>query len=162
MSNWVLKSSDPNLLSDIKLYEGTISYQSKLGYYKDNKFWTYKDSLGYPTIGYGHLLTEGENFKTGLTESQANELLAKDLASKVADAKSLYEQYNMTGGIELQKVLTQMVFQMGKGKVSQFKNTLSCMGRGDYKGAAAGMRNSAWYKQTTSRAEKLAKIVESL
>lgn len=162
MSDWVLTSKDLELLNDIKTYEGTITYQSRLGYYKDNKFWVYKDSLGYPTIGYGHLITEGENFKSGLTEEQANIILEKDLASKVADAKSVYEQYNMKGGIELQKVLTQMVFQMGKGKVLQFKNTLSFMARGDYKSAATGMRNSTWYKQTTSRADKLARIVESL
>ncbi|AFC21683.1 baseplate hub subunit and tail lysozyme [Cronobacter phage vB_CsaM_GAP32] len=162
MSNWVLTSKDPNLLSDIKVFEGSKDYQAKLGYYKNDKFWTYKDSLGYPTIGYGHLIVSGEDFKQGLNESQADALLAKDLAAKVADAKSIYEQYGMKGGIELQKVLTQMVFQMGKGKVLAFKNTLTCMAREDYKGAAAGMRNSAWYKQTTSRAEKLARIVESL
>lgn len=162
MSNWVLTSKDPQLLNDIKNFEGSIQYQKKLGYYKNDKFWTYKDSLGYPTIGYGHLILSGEDFKQGLTESQANALLDKDMAAKVADAKSIYEQYGMKGGIELQKVLTQMVFQMGKTKVLQFKNTLSCMARGDYKGAAAGMRNSAWYRQTTSRAETLARIVESL
>lgn len=162
MSNWVLTSLDAKLLNDIKLFEGTIAYQTKVGYYKNGKFNVYKDSLGYPTIGYGHLVLSNENFAQGLNESQANDLLAKDLASKVADAKSIYEQYGMKGNIELQKVLTQMVFQMGKGKVLQFKNTLSCMARGDYKGAASGMRNSAWYKQATSRAESLARIVESL
>lgn len=162
MSNWVLTSRDTKLLNDIKNYEGTKQYQAKLGYYKNDRFWTYKDHLGYPTIGYGHLLVNGETFKQGLTESQAENLLASDLSATVADAKSIYEQYKMTGGIELQKVLTQMVFQMGKAKVLKFKNTLACMGRGDYKGAAAGMRDSAWYKQTTSRAEALARIVESL
>lgn len=162
MSNWVLTSTDTSLLNDIKNFEGTIAYQTKVGYYKNGKFWTYKDSLGYPTIGYGHLILAGEDFKSGLTESEANTLLSKDLASTVADAKSLYEQYNMKGGIALQKVLTQMVFQMGKTKVAAFKNTLGAMGRGDYKAAAKGMRDSAWYKQTTSRAETLARIVESL
>lgn len=162
MSNWTLTSRDPKLLEDIRNFEGSKAYQTKLGYYKNDKFWTYKDSLGYPTIGYGHLILGTENFKQGLTESQANDLLAKDLASKVADAKSIYEQYNMTGDVRLQEVLTQMVFQMGKNGVLAFKNTLAAMGRGDYKAAATGMRNSSWYKQTTSRAEALAKIVESL
>jgi GH24 family phage-related lysozyme (muramidase) len=162
MSNWTLTARDPKLLADIKDFEGTLAYQSRLGYYKDGKFWTYKDHLGYPTIGYGHLILSNENFKQGLTESQADDLLSKDLASKVADAKSIYEQYGMTGNVKLQEVLVQMVFQMGKAGVLNFKNTLAAMGRGDYKAAAAGMRNSTWYKQTTSRAEKLAKIVESL
>lgn len=162
MSNWTLTARDPKLLADIKNFEGTLAYQTKLGYFKDGKFWTYKDSLGYPTIGYGHLILSNENYKQGLTESQADDLLIKDLANKVADAKSIYEQYGMTGNVKLQEVLVQMVFQMGKAGVLNFKNTLGAMGRGDYKAAAAGMRNSAWYRQTTSRAEALAKIVESL
>ena len=54
-----------------------------------------------------------------------------------------------------------MVFQMGKGGVAKFKNTLKAMADGDYKGAAAGIRNSAWYRQTTRRAEVMARRVES-
>ncbi len=38
----------------LRIYEGSMEYQKFLGYYKNGKFWTYKDSLGYPTIGYGH------------------------------------------------------------------------------------------------------------
>lgn len=159
---WELKSNDPKLLNDIKEYEGTIAYQTKLGYYHDNKFWVYKDILGYPTIGYGHLLVKGEDFSNGLTNEEADVLLSKDLERTINDAKKLYEQYKMTGGIELQHVLTQMVFQMGYSGVSAFKNTLGAMGSGDYVKAASGMRGSKWYRQTTSRAEKLAKIVEQL
>lgn len=160
--SWVLKSTDVSLLNDIKLFEGTKEFQSKMGYFKGGKFVVYKDHLGYPTIGYGHLLLENEKFSSGLTESEADSLLSKDLNTSVADAKSLYDKYGMTGGIELQKVLVQMTFQMGLTKLSKFKNTLAAMGKGDYKSAASGMRNSLWYKQTTNRAEKLAKIVESL
>ncbi len=52
----------------------------------------YKDSGGLPTIGYGHLLTQSENtsgkitinnvsldWANGLTEEQADQLLAQDL-----------------------------------------------------------------------------------
>ena len=38
----------------------------------------YKDAVGLPTIGYGHLVTSGEDFKEGLTEEEALDLLAKD------------------------------------------------------------------------------------
>lgn len=162
MSNWVLTSTDAGLLTDIKNFEGTIQFQTTKGYFKNNKFWVYKDSLGKPTIGYGHLVLLNENFSAGLGILEAESLLAKDLQSKVQDAHAIYDQYGMTGPIQLQKVLTQMVFQMGKAKVLQFTNTLAAMAKGDYQAAANGMRNSTWYKQSTSRAETLAKIVESL
>lgn len=38
----------------------------------------YKDSAGYPTIGYGHLIKRGESFTT-LSEDEAVKLLSSDL-----------------------------------------------------------------------------------
>ena len=40
----------------------------------------YKDALGYPTIGVGHLIRPGEDFSAGITEERADELLTADLA----------------------------------------------------------------------------------
>lgn len=162
MGNWVLKSDNSTLLQWIKEDEGTISYQTAKGYYKNGKFWTYLDSLNLPTIGYGHLILKGENFSNGLTEAQATELLAKDLKQAVSDAKSIYDGAGMSGGEQLQLVLTQMVFQMGKTRVLGFKKAIAAMGKGDYKEAARQMRDSTWYRQTPKRCDRLAKIVESL
>ena len=159
--SWMIKSTDPKLLLNIKNFEGTIAYQTKLGYFKNGKFWVYKDHLGFPTIGYGHLLTKNETFKNGLTPTEADDLLAKDLQSKVLDAKSIYDQYKMDLPEDAQRVLVEMVFQMGKQGVQKFKNTLSLLASKNYKAAANGMRNSLWYRQTTNRAEILAKRIES-
>lgn len=159
--DWKVSPSDSKLLEEVKEFEGTIQYQTAVGYYRNGKFWTYKDSLGYPTIGYGHLITASDNFAGGIDEAQADALLQKDLARTVRDAQSLYAQYNMKTPYICQIVLTEMVFQMGKGGVAKFKNTLKAMADGDYKGAAAGIRNSAWYRQTTRRAEVMARRVES-
>ena len=38
----------------------------------------YKDSAGNPTIGYGHLIKDGEDFSKGITKEKAGELLAQD------------------------------------------------------------------------------------
>lgn len=159
--DWKVSPSDSKLLEEVKEFEGTIQYQTAVGYYRNGKFWIYKDSLGYPTIGYGHLITASDNFAGGIDEAQADALLQKDLARTVRDAQSLYAQYNMKTPYICQIVLTEMVFQMGKGGVAKFKNTLKAMADGDYKGAAAGIRNSAWYRQTTRRAEVMARRVES-
>lgn len=45
----------------------------------------YKDSAGYPTIGYGHLILKGEKFQQPLLPEQAQALLVSDVASKVKD-----------------------------------------------------------------------------
>lgn len=39
----------------------------------------YKDGAGYPTIGYGHRLKDGESFPNGITLEQGTELLKQDL-----------------------------------------------------------------------------------
>lgn len=159
--DWKVAPSDGKLLEEVKEFEGTIQYQTAVGYFRNNKFWIYKDSLGYPTIGYGHLITASDNFAGGIDEAQADALLQKDLVRTVNDAKSIYAQYKMKTPYIVQIVLTEMVFQMGKGGVLKFKNTLQAIANGDYKAAAAGIRNSAWYKQTTRRAEVMARRLEA-
>src|SRR5438309_1844447 len=44
----------------------------------------YKDRAGNPTIGYGHLIKEGEDFSKGITKEQATALLAQDVKGAVA------------------------------------------------------------------------------
>jgi RHS repeat-associated protein len=43
----------------------------------------YKDSAGNPTIGYGHLIKNGEDFTKGITKDQASTLLAEDVKGAV-------------------------------------------------------------------------------
>lgn len=162
MSNWVLQSNDSVFMKDVKEHEGTIAYQTKKGYFKNGRFVVYNDSRGLPTIGYGHLVLKGESFAAGLTEAEADALLVKDATIAFNDARSIYEQFGMKGPVELQRVLWQMCFQMGKSRVLGFQKALKAMGAGDYKEAGRQMRDSAWYKQTTSRAELMARIVEGL
>lgn len=45
-----------DLVNKLKEYEGTKAYQTKLKYFREGKFYPYKDSRGYLTIGYGHLV----------------------------------------------------------------------------------------------------------
>lgn len=40
----------------------------------------YLDSIGKPTIGVGHLILPGEDFSGGITQEQAQSLLASDVA----------------------------------------------------------------------------------
>lgn len=40
----------------------------------------YNDVAGKPTVGYGHLIEDGESFPQGVTEEWAERLLASDLS----------------------------------------------------------------------------------
>ena len=159
--DWVITPQDTQLLSEIKVFEGTKEYQEKLGYFRGGKFWPYKDSLGKLTIGFGHLIVAGDNFAGGITEEEADLLLQKDIVRTINAAKAIYVEYNMKTPYIVQLTLTEMVFQMGSGGVRAFKNTLAAMAAGNYAAAANGIRNSLWYRQTTNRAETMARRLEA-
>jgi len=57
--------------------------------YKNGKWYIHDDGAGYPTIAYGHKVKAGENFKNGLTDDEAVNLLIDDLQFFMKPAKSL-------------------------------------------------------------------------
>lgn len=111
----------------------------------------YKDSRGLWTIGFGHLIKEGENFKD-LTPHKAVEMLRKDYEYA---SDSVENKYPWAEG-EVKLVLINMTFQMGVSGVSKFENTISHMQQGEYDKAAGEMLDSRWASQTPNRAARLA------
>ena len=162
VKDWVVLPSNKEFVDEIKVFEGTKEYQKKMGYVKNGKFIKYKDSLGYWTIGYGHLILEGENFDNGIDDSTADTMIIHDITNAANDAKKLFTKYKMKLPERAQYVLTGMVFQLGIQKTSKFVNFLTALSKNDYKKAANEMRNSAWYKQTPNRVDALAKDLEKL
>lgn len=139
----------------------------------------YADSLGYPTIGIGHLLIHqvtrdlnvinaaisaqvGRVCTNGtITNAEVSELFARDLAQVRADIariSSLREVY-VTLNRSRQMSMENMCFQMGAGGLAKFKNTLAKMKAKDWKGAYDGLRDSLWARQTPGRSSRVARIV---
>jgi len=119
----------------------------------------YLDSLGKQTIGYGHLLTEDDNFEEGI-------IYEKDILERLFDkdfnkAKQGMEELVSTSPLPMlvKGVIIEMVYQLGKTGVSKFKNMFAALNEYDYTRGAAEMINSAWYRQTPSRCEELANLV---
>lgn len=136
----------------LRLYEGSLDYQKHLGYYKNGKFWVYKDSLGYPTIGYGHLLQKDEDFSNGITPIEADILLAHDIEKAKAGLRTL----NLgTLPKDIEDYLVIMVFQLGMSGTSKFKKLLAAAKIGDREGMRRESKDSLWYKQTKSRVDDM-------
>ena len=121
----------------------------------------YKDSLGFATIGYGHLVLDTDPFIEG--QSYPKEHLekvfdgdfniAKDNANKLIGDIALNHQAKC--------VIIEMVFQLGIGGVSKFKNMWKALGECDYQTASEEMLDSRWAKQTPKRAESLSATMKS-
>jgi len=87
----------------------------------------YKDAVGYPTIGVGHLIKTGEKFTT-ITLQQAYDLLAKDLARFEA---GILSQISVSLNQHQFDSLVSFAFNVGLGNLA--KSTLKRrLNAGDY------------------------------
>jgi lysozyme len=121
----------------------------------------YLDSLGKSTIGYGHLLTEDDDFEEGIQydKSLLEILFDKDFNRSAYNAEQLLE------GIDIcdiaREIIVEMVFQLGVGGVSKFKKMFEALRKKDYNEAAEQMLNSQWRVQTPKRCEELSSLMRS-
>lgn len=112
----------------------------------------YQDHLGFWTIGVGHLIDKRKG--GGISAYISAMLLEDDIADKAGDLdKSLPWWRDLNDA--RQAVLLGMAFQMGINGLLGFKNTLAMVKSGNYAGAANGMLNSLWAKQTPARAKRM-------
>lgn len=114
----------------------------------------YRDSLGYITIGVGRLIDKRRG--GGITAEESAYLLANDIKKKIVGIEKNLPWFDRLDDAR-KGVLLNMAFQMGVTGLLGFKNTLNMVRMGDYEGAARGMLNSKWAKQTPNRAHRLSR-----
>ncbi|HBV7913894.1 MULTISPECIES: glycoside hydrolase family protein [Klebsiella pneumoniae complex] len=130
-------------------YEGSIAYQTKLKYFHNGKFYPYKDSLGYWTIGFGRLI-EGKQsqFTNGISVEEANKFLSDDIAIAEKGLASLNLGLIPS---DWKDFLIIMIFQLGLQGVKNFKKMLIAIKAKDYPEAVRQAKDSKWYRQTPNR-----------
>jgi len=121
----------------------------------------YSDSLGFATIGYGHLVLPTDDFIEGVEypKEDLEKLFELDFNEALQSANDLLEEIEVPETIK--GVICEMCFQLGKPRVMKFKKMWEGLEAADYNKAADEMIDSAWHKQTTSRCESLAELVRS-
>jgi GH24 family phage-related lysozyme (muramidase) len=120
----------------------------------------YKDHLGYPTFGVGHLVLEsdpeyGQDVGTPVSEERTKECFEKDLDTSISECVALYgDDFTDWPGV-VQEVLVNMMFNMGRTRLGKFNNFRKALEAQDWKQAGIEGRDSRWHKQVTNRAERL-------
>ena len=128
----------------------------------------YNDHLGYPTFGVGHLVLKsdpeyGSPIGTPVSEERVAECFDRDLGTAVSECHALYGQSDFDGlPDEVQGILVNMMFNMGRTRLSKFKNMNKAIAKEDWKEAAVEGRDSLWYRQVTNRAERLMSRLENV
>jgi len=130
------------------------------------KYEIYKDHLGYPTFGIGHLITEddpehGEPDGTEISEDRVNEVFESDVATFVSEAKILFPDLDELPDVA-QQVIVNMAFNMGRPRLSKFKNFIAGVNDRDWTRAAEEMMDSRWADQVGARATRLRNLILTL
>ena len=130
------------------------------------KYEIYNDHLGYPTFGIGHLVRDtdpeaGAALGTPVTEDRVIEAFNQDVETVLSDCNILYDDFGDLPE-EAQLIIANMMFNLGRPRLSKFKGMKAGVDAKDWNKAADEMVDSAWYKQVTSRAERLVKRMRAL
>tara|TARA_B100002019_G_scaffold30856_1_gene24870 strand:- start:109 stop:549 length:441 start_codon:yes stop_codon:yes gene_type:complete len=126
----------------------------------------YLDHLGYPTFGIGHLVLKsdpeyGWAVGTPISEERVTSAFQGDLDIAIDECKALYDNWEDFPG-EVQEILVNMMFNMGRGRLAGFKMMRKALDEADWEEAAVQGRDSRWYKQVGNRAERLMTRLENV
>lgn len=127
----------------------------------------YNDHLGYATFGVGHLVTAfDKEYKkpvgTPVSAERVEECFMQDLQTSITECNILYGSQFLSWPDEVQEVIVNMMFNMGRPRLSKFKNFRAALESLNWKQAAIEGRDSLWYKQVTNRAERLMVRLENI
>ena len=127
----------------------------------------YLDSAGHPTIGVGFNLDRsdapqkikalGLNYsavrqgQVTLNDAQIDQLFDADVDRAIADASMIVANFKSIPENK-QKIVVDMVFNLGAGGFSGFHNTIKAIENEDWQTAAQEMRDSRWFSQVGDRA----------
>jgi lysozyme len=130
------------------------------------KYEIYLDHLGLPTFGIGHLVLNsdpeyGQPVGTSVSEDRVNECFAKDVETVLSECAQLYSNFEVLPE-EAQLIIANMMFNMGRPRLSKFKGMKAAVDAGDYHKAAVEMVDSRWYQQVTNRADRLVARMRSI
>jgi len=144
-----------------------IKLQNEIADDEGVKYEIYRCSEGYPTGGIGHLITEWDEeyyeqpIGTKIPNEQVDDWFAKDIQVTLKDCEIIFEEFDSLPQ-EAQLVIANMCFQLGRPRLSKFKNFIAAVKDQDWDRAADEMKDSRWYKQTTARAERLISRIQVL
>ena len=126
----------------------------------------YTDHLGYPTFGIGHLITKNdpefeEPVGTPVSKERVDSVFAIDIKIAEDECCVLYPFWEELPE-EVQEILVNMMFNLGRPRLTKFKKMNAALEMGDWKTAAIEGRDSRWYHQVGSRSERLMTRMENV
>ena len=126
----------------------------------------YLDHLGLATFGIGHLVRKedpeyGWEGGTPVDADRCVEAFNTDIETVLSDCKLLYSDFDDLPE-EAQRIIANMMFNMGRPRLSKFKGMKRGVVARDWNAAADEMVDSRWYRQVTNRADRLVERMRNI
>ncbi len=117
----------------------------------------YPDSMGFQTIGVGHLV---DSRKGGCLP---DEIITALLRYDIKIAQQTLWKHSSADKLNSYRIaaLTSLIFQLGGPNAEGFHELWARLGFGDFKGAAAAGLDSKWAQQTPKRAQREMEMLAS-
>ena len=130
------------------------------------KFEIYLDHLGLPTFGIGHLVVDGDPeygqpVGTPVEDERVRQVFSLDIASTLDECQVLYPDFDELPE-DCQLIIANMMFNMGRPRLSKFKGMKAGVDARDWNRAADEMVDSRWHDQVPNRAKRLVKRMRAL
>ncbi len=130
------------------------------------KYEVYLDHIALPTFGLGHLIVEddpehGQPVGTPVSEERVRQAFALDVAVTIDECKVLYPDFDDLPE-DCQLIIANMMFNMGRPRLSKFKGMKAGVDAKDWNRAAEEMVDSRWHDQVPNRAKRLVKRMRAL
>ena len=127
----------------------------------------YEDSLGYLTLGVGHLIKKsdpeyGQPAGTPVSQEVVDMYYADDFDKHVEETIHVCENNNIVFDAlpeNIQHVLVNMCFNLGANRLGKFRNMLYAVSTSDWKEMANQMEDSRWFGQVGRRSVELQQMV---
>lgn len=129
----------------------------------------YNDSLGYKTLGVGHLCQPNDaeydwEIGTPVSQKVVDRYYMIDFDRHYAEAIHVFgsqEDFNNLPE-DIKRVLVNMCFNLGGTRLSKFRNMLKACQEHDWSEMARQMEDSKWFKQVGRRSVELQQLVLNL
>ena len=114
---------------------------------------------GHPTFGVGHMVRRDDpeaDLRIGapVSEARVEAAFDKDVLDSLADCRALFDGFDKLPG-EAQRILANMMFNLGRPRLSKFVRLHAAILDQDWAEAAEQMRDSKWHRQLPARSERL-------
>ena len=125
----------------------------------------YADSLGYLTLGVGHLIQpndpeHGQPAGTPVSHEVVDKYYEIDFDKHLEETKHVvgHDVFDGLPG-EIQEVLVNMCFNLGANRLGKFRNMLYAVSVSDWQEMSNQMEDSRWYGQVGRRSKELQELV---